>query len=80
MAQSNLTVVVTAAHVVHDDAGAQLIPGFVYDVKDAPVIQQLLEDDALRVVPDKEEVTAEAIAPKPAKTNKDSASADSNPS
>ena len=79
MAQSKLKVVVTAAHVVLDDDGAQLIPGFVYDVKDAPVIQQLLADDSLRVVPDKEEDSAEAVAPKPAKT-KDSASADSNPS
>jgi hypothetical protein len=79
MAHSTLKVIVTAAHVVHDDEGRQLIPGFVYDVKDAPVIQQLLADDSVRVVADKEADTAEAVAPKAAKT-KDSASADSNPS
>jgi len=80
MAFSKLKVVVTAAHVVLDDDGAQLIPGFVYDVNDAPVIQQLLADDALRVVPSKEEDAAKADDPKPAKPTKDSASADSNPS
>jgi hypothetical protein len=80
MAFSKLTVIVTAAHVVQDDEGRQLIPGFVYDVKDAPVIQQLLGDDSLRVVPSKEEDAVETVAPKPAKPTKDSASADSNPS
>ena len=80
MAQSIIKVLVTAAHVVLDDEGAQLIPGLVYDVKDAPVIQQLLEDDSLRVVPSKEEDATEAVVPKTAKTTKDSASADSIPS
>ena len=80
MAFSKLKVIVTAAHVVQDEDGAQLIPGFVYDVKDGPVIQQLLADDSLRTVPSKEEAAAEFVAPKPAKTTKDSASADSNPS
>lgn len=80
MALSTLKVIVTAAHVVQDNEGHQLIPGFIYDVKDAPVIQQLLEDDSLRVVPTKEEDSAEAVAPKPAKTTKDSASAEANPS
>jgi hypothetical protein len=77
MAQPKLTVIVTAAHVILDSDGSQLIPGFVYDVKDAPVIQQYLEDDALRVVPVKEDAT-EVVVPKTAKTTKDSASADSN--
>jgi len=80
MANSNLKVIVTAAHVVLDDNGAQLIPGFVYTVKDAPVIQQLLADDALRVVPVKEEEVTAVADSKSAKTTKDSASADSNPS
>jgi hypothetical protein len=80
MAFSKLKVIVTAAHVVQDADGAQLIPGFVYDVKDAPVIQQLIEDDALRVVPSKEADTEEVVIPKTVKTTKDSASADSNPS
>ena len=80
MAFSKLKVLVTAAHVVLDDDGAQLIPGFVYDVKDAPVIQQLLADDSLRVVPVKYEEAAQVVDSKPAKTTKDSASADSNPS
>lgn len=80
MAYPKLKVVVTAAHVVQDDEGHQLVPGFVYDVKDAPVIQQLLADDSLRVVPAKEEGAVETVAPKPSKINKDSASADSNPS
>jgi hypothetical protein len=80
MAFSKLKVIVTAAHVVQDDNGAQLVPGFVYDVKDAPVIQQLLADDSIRLVPVKEEEATEVVTPKPAKTNKDSASADSNPS
>ena len=79
MAFSKLKVIVTAAHVVQDADGAQLIPGFVYDVKDAPVIQQLIEDDALRV-PSKEADTEEVVIPKTVKTTKDSASADSNPS
>ena len=80
MAYSKLKVIVTAAHVVQDADGAQLIPGFVYDVKDAPVIQQLLADDSLRVVPSKETEATENFASKPAKNTKDSASADSNPS
>jgi hypothetical protein len=78
MALSRLKVIVTAAHVIQDEDGAQLIPGFVYDVKDAPVIQQYLEDDALRLVP--EEEATEVASPKTARTTKDSASADSNPS
>ena len=77
---SKLKVIVTAAHMVQDADGTQLIPGFVYDVKDAPVIQQLLADDSLRVVPSKETEAMETVAPKPAKNLKDSASADSNPS
>jgi hypothetical protein len=80
MAFSKLKVIVTAAHVVQDADGAQLIPGLVYDVKDAPVIQQLLADDSLRLVPYRESDTDEVVVPKPAKTTKDSASADSNPS
>jgi hypothetical protein len=78
MAQPKLKVIVTAAHVILDSDGSQLIPGFVYDVKDAPVIQQYLDDDALRVVPVKEEDATEVVVPKTAKTTKDSASADSN--
>jgi hypothetical protein len=80
MALSRLKVIVTAAHVIQDGDGSQLIPGFVYEVKDAPVIQQHLADDALRVVPSKEEEATNVADPKPAKTPKDSASADSNPS
>jgi len=80
MAFSKLKVLVTAAHVVLDDDGAQLIPGFVYDVKDAPVIQQLLADDSLRLVPAREEEAKPNASSKPAQTTKDSASADSNPS
>lgn len=80
MAISNLKVIVTAAHVVQDGNGAQLIPGFVYTVKDAPVIQQLLADDSLRVVPGKDEEAAPVADSKAAKNTKDSASADSNPS
>lgn len=80
MAFSKLKVLVTAAHALHDDDGAELVPGFVYEVKDAPVIQQYLADDALRVVPSKEEDATEVAVPKTAKTTKDSASADSNPS
>lgn len=80
MAISNLKVIVTAAHVVLDDNGAQLIPGFIYNVKDAPVIQQLLADDSLRLVPVKDEEAAPVADSKTAKTTKDSASADSNPS
>ena len=80
MAFSKLKVIVTAAHVVQDADGAQLVPGFVYDVKDAPVIQQLLADDSLRVVPSQETESTEVVAPKTAKTTRDSASADSNPS
>jgi hypothetical protein len=80
MAFPKLKVLVTAAHELHDEDGAILVPGFVYDVKDAPVIQQYLEDDALRLVPVKEEEATEVASPKTAKTNKDSASADSNPS
>ena len=77
MAFSKLKVIVTSAHVVQDANGAQLIPGFVYDVKDAPVIQQLIEDGKLKVVPSSEpEVTPPAKFT--AKTTKDSASADSN--
>ncbi len=80
MAISNLKVIVTAAHVVLDDNGAQLVPGFIYTVKDAPVIQQLLADDAIRLVPAKDEDAIPSADPKAAKTTKDSASADSNPS
>jgi len=80
MAFSKLKVLVTSAHVVQDDDGAQLVPGFVYEVKDAPVIQQLLADDSLRVVPVKEEDAKTTASSKPAQTPKDSASADSNPS
>ena len=79
MALSKLKVIVTAAHVVQDDDGAQLVPGFVYDVKDAPVIHQLLADDSLRLVPVKEE-SAQVADSKPARTTKASAPADSNPS
>ena len=78
MAFSKLKVLVTAAHVVQDDEGAQLVPGFVYEVKDAPVIQQLIGDNALSVVPSKEESATQVADPKPAKITRDSASADSN--
>lgn len=80
MAISTLKVIVTAAHVVLDDNGAQLIPGFIYSVKDAPVIQQLLADSSLRVVPVKDEEATQVTDSKTTKTTKDSASADSNPS
>ena len=78
MAQSKLKVIVTAAHVVQDADGAQLVPGHVYDVKDAPVIQQLIEDKQLKVV--ESEVEVEKTTSKTAKNTQDSASADSNPS
>ena len=77
---NSIKVIVTAAHVVSSDDGSQLIPGFIYNVKDAPVIQQLLADDSLRLVPVKDEEAEPTVFSKPAKTTKDSASADSNPS
>lgn len=80
MALSKLKVIVTAAHVVQDDDGAQLVPGYVYDVKDAPVIQQLIEDGQLRVVISKDQEAEKTASTTTAKNNKDSASADSNPS
>jgi hypothetical protein len=80
MAFSKLKVIVTAAHVVQDDDGAQLVPGYVYDVKDAPVIQQLIEDGQLRVVISKDQEAEKTASTTTAKNNKDSASADSNPS
>lgn len=80
MAFSKLRVIVTAAHVVQDADGSQLIPGFVYDVKDAPVIQQLIEDRQLKVVISKDQEVEKTASTPTAKNNKDSASADSNPS
>ena len=80
MAFSKLKVIVTAAHVVQDSIGAQMVPGHVYEVKDAPVIQQLIEDKQLKVVDLPEKETEKASPVTAAKTNKDSASADSNPS
>jgi hypothetical protein len=80
MAFSKLKVVVTAAHVVQDADGAQLVPGYVYDVKDAPVIQQLIEDGQLKVAVTSEKEEVKTPSTSTAKNNKDSASADSNPS
>jgi hypothetical protein len=71
---------VTAAHVVQDAEGAQLVPHHVYDVKDAPVIQQLIEDGQLKVVASSAPEAEKVASNKTAKNTQDSASAESNPS
>jgi len=63
---SQLKVLVQTSHVIQDDKGAHMSPGYMYSVKDSERIQQFISEGDLTVILETEVESAEETLKKSA--------------
>lgn len=69
---SKKNVIVQAPHVIFDDKGQQMSPGFEYTVNDTPLIEKFISQGFLGLVSKAEETEPAEETKKPSLINKNS--------
>jgi hypothetical protein len=69
---SKKNVIVQAHHVIFDDKGQQLSPGFEYSVNDSDLIERYISQGFLGLIPEVQEIEKTEETKKNIPTNKNS--------